>query len=69
MAVSNPSLEERVSKLEGTYEQVDTRLSDLTESVNGLRSDMNSKFNTLIVIVAMVGTAVAGAIVTLALAS
>ncbi len=69
MAVGNPSLEERVSKLEGTYEQVDTRLSDLTESVNGLRSDMNSKFNTLIVIVAMVGTAVAGAIVTLALAS
>lgn len=69
MKTHTSSREERVSKLEGAYEQVDSRLSNLTESINGLRTDMNSKFNTLVVIAAMVGTAMAGAIVTLAIAT
>ncbi len=48
------ALEQRVSKLEGAYEQVDGRLSDLSSAVggvrseiNGLRSDMNRGFNNL----------------------
>ena len=77
------TLQDRVSKLEGAYEQVDRRLGDLTESVNGLRADVravdskfealdakiDSKINTLIIVMATVGIAVAGAIVTLALSS
>jgi ABC-type phosphate transport system auxiliary subunit len=34
--------EERISRLEGIYEQVDGRLSDLTLSVNSLRIEMDS---------------------------
>ena len=36
--------EQRISKLEGAYEQVDKRLDDLNQSVNGLRNEMNSRF-------------------------
>ena len=61
------TMEERVSKLEGAYEQVDQRLRDLTEAVGALRHEMNTKFNTLIVIMSTVGVAIAGAILTLAL--
>ncbi len=67
---------ERISRLEGSYEQVDKRLGDLTASVNrvsgdlnSLRADMNAKFNTLIVVFATGWVAVAGAIVVLALRS
>ena len=66
--------EERISRLEGSSEQVDKRLGDLTASIdrldsaiNALRADMNSKFNTLIIVIGTGGVAVAGAIVTLAL--
>ena len=65
--------EERISRLEGSYEQVDKRLGDLTASfdrlsndLNALRADMNAKFNTLIIVMATGGVAVAGAIITLA---
>ena len=58
-----------MSRLEGSFDQVDKGLNDLTESVNALRADMNSKFNTLILVTATGGVAVAGAIVTLALRS
>jgi tetrahydromethanopterin S-methyltransferase subunit G len=53
------TIEERVSRLEGVYEQVDSRLDDLNQSMNGLRAEMTSKFaevnsriNTLYVILA-----------------
>ena len=36
------ALQKRVSKLEGAYEQVDGRLSDLSSAMDSLRSDMNS---------------------------
>ncbi|MCY3504766.1 MAG: hypothetical protein OXH41_01200 [Chloroflexi bacterium] len=64
--------EERISRLEGAYEQVDKRLGDLALAVNSLREEMadgqaslrqdvtgqlgdlrsevNSRFNTLLVI-------------------
>lgn len=46
------TMEERVSRLEGAYEQVDSRLGDLSETVtrldakfDALRSDMDAKFD------------------------
>ncbi len=47
-------MEERVSRLEGAYEQVDSRLGDLTEAVtrldakfDALRTDVDNKFDAL----------------------
>ena len=34
--------EQRISRLEGAYEQVDKRLDDLNQSIGGLRSEMDS---------------------------
>ena len=34
-------MEDRVSRLEGVYEQVDRRLGDLNQSVQSLRQDIN----------------------------
>jgi hypothetical protein len=52
------ALEERVSRLEGAYEQVDRRLDDVTQSVQSLRNDMNvaraetnSRFNTVYIMI------------------
>ena len=46
------TMEERASRLEGAYEQVDRRLGDLTEAItrldvkiDALRSDMDAKFD------------------------
>ena len=35
------ALEERVSRLEGAYEQVDARLAGLDSSIESLRAEMN----------------------------
>ena len=50
--------EERISRLEGAYEQVDrrldsidSRLSDLNQSISELRAETNSRFNTLLTVV------------------
>ncbi len=37
--------QERLSRLEGAYEQVDKRLADLKDSVNSLRDEMNSRLD------------------------
>ena len=66
--------EQRVSRLEGAYEQVDRRLDSMEQSVNGLRSDtnigmsslcaeMNSRFNTLYVIMGAYWVTLLGAII------
>ena len=34
------ALEERISRLEGAYEQVDRRLDDLSRAIEGLRTDL-----------------------------
>ena len=39
--------EERISRSEGAYEQVDSRPSDLTQSFESLRAEMNKRFNNL----------------------
>ncbi len=48
---------ERISRLEGAYEQVDRRLDDMNRSLDSLRNDvvalrseMNSRINTLYVL-------------------
>lgn len=56
-------LEQRVSRLEGAYEQVTERLGDLSQAIAGLRADMhaeigslrtetNARFNTLLLMIA-----------------
>lgn len=47
MTTQVPAIEERVSRLEGAYEQVNERLGDLTQAIASLRSEMNSRFNTV----------------------
>ena len=39
--------EERLSKLEGVYEQVNERLRDLTQGQDSLRAETNERFNDL----------------------
>ena len=34
-------IEQRISRLEGAYEQVDRRLDEMHQSINGLRAEMN----------------------------
>ncbi len=74
------TMPERVSRLEGAYEQVDQRLGELTQSVNSLREDMNSrfsvidskfeaKFNTLIAVVVGSGVAIVGTLIAIAFTS
>ncbi len=41
------AMEERVSKLEGAYEQVDRRLGRIGDEIRDLRSDMNSRIEGL----------------------
>ncbi len=38
---------ERVSRLEGAYEQTGQRMDDMNRSINGLRDDMNRSINGL----------------------
>ncbi len=40
MTTQTPSTEERLSRLEGAYEQVNERLGDLRSEVNTLRNTM-----------------------------
>ena len=62
------ALEQRVSRLEGAYEQSDRRMEDVSRSIeflradtNSLRSEMNSRFNNLYVLMGgMWATMVAG---------
>ena len=54
---ARPTAEERLSRLEGAYEQVNERLNDMTQAVtslreetNSFRAEVNSRFNNLYVI-------------------
>ncbi len=40
-------LEQRVSRLEGAYEQVSERLGDLSQAIAGLRADMHAGIGSL----------------------
>ena len=61
------TMEERVSRLEGAYEQLDQRLGDLQASLNRLETKVDGQFRTLMAVMVTGGIAIAGAIVTLAL--
>ncbi len=69
------ALEQRVSRLEGAYEQVDGRLSDLNSSMDSLRADMtslrtemNGRFNNLYLLIGGSWVTLMAAIIGLALA-
>ena len=42
MTTQTPSTEERLSRLEGAYEQVSERLGDISRGQDNLRSEMNT---------------------------
>ena len=70
MTTQTPAIEERVSRLEGAYEQVNERLGDLTQSLATFRSEMNerlseinSRFNTMLVLLGALWATTLGGII------
>ncbi|MCY4449842.1 MAG: hypothetical protein OXE02_13470 [Chloroflexi bacterium] len=63
MTTQMPAIEERASRLEGAYEQVNERLGDLTQAIASLRSEMNSRFNTVYAFLATLVAANLGTLV------
>lgn len=62
--------EQRVSRLEGAYEQVDKRLDDLNRAVESLRAEignlraeMNSRFNNVYVLLGASWLTLTGAMI------
>ena len=56
-------IQQRISRLEGAYEQVDRRLDEMHQSIIGLRAEMNSRFNTLYVLIAASWVTIIGAMI------
>ena len=72
MTTQTPATEERLSRLEGAYEQVNERLGDLRADVNrlaqgqeALRSEMNSRFNAMLLLIGGVWATVVGGFIAL----
>jgi hypothetical protein len=42
---------ERISRLEGAYEQVDRRLDDMSRAIDSLRDEMNRRINNLYLLI------------------
>jgi tetrahydromethanopterin S-methyltransferase subunit G len=57
------AVEQRVSRLEGAYEQVDRRLDGIERTLEALRSETNSRFNTLYIIMAALWVSVVGLLI------
>ena len=57
------ALEERISRLEGAYEQVDRRLDDLNQSINALRTEVNGRLNNIYVLIGASWVTVVGAVI------
>ena len=57
------AVEQRVSRLEGAYEQVDRRLDGIERTLEALRSDTNSRFNTLYIITAALWVSTVGLLI------
>ena len=55
--------QERISRLEGAYEQVDKRLDDMNLSIDRLRAETNSRFNNLYIMTAGSWITLMGAII------
>ena len=56
-------IEQRISRLEGAYEQVGRRLDEMHQSIIALRAEMNSRFNTLYVLIAASWVTLIGAMI------
>ncbi len=54
------AVEQRVSRLEGAYEQVDRRLDGIERTLEALRSETSSRFNTLYIITAALWVSTVG---------
>ena len=68
--------EQRISRLEGAYEQVDARLGSIDNRItsvenriNSLESAMNSRFNTLYILIGGAWVTLMATIITLSLAT
>ncbi len=68
------TMEQRVSRLEGAFEQFDQRLAriearldHLEARIDRLEARLDSMFRTMIIVMSTGGIAIAGAIITLAL--
>ena len=64
------AIEQRVSRLEGAYEQVDRRLDGMERSIEGLRAEtsgfraeINSRFNTLYILIAALWVSIVGLLI------
>ena len=62
---------QRISRLEGAYEQVDRRLNETTHAINGLRAEMNRRFaevnsrcNTLVMLIVAAWVTIMAALIT-----
>ena len=42
--------DERISRLEGAYEQVDQRLNDISQALNSFRNEVNRRINNLYIL-------------------
>ena len=83
MTTQTPATEERLSRLEGAYDQVNERLGDLArgqtalreeihqgdatlrEEIRGLRSEMNSLRNTMLLLIGGVWATMVGGFIAL----
>ena len=57
--------EQRISRLEGAYEQVDAHLADINHRIDSLETSMNARFNTLTILTVGGWVTIMAAIVTL----
>ena len=57
------ALEQRISRLEGAYEQVDKRLDELNRSIESLRVGMNGRFNNIYVLIGASWVTLIGAMI------
>ena len=55
--------EQRVSRLEGAYEQVDRRLDSMEQAISGLHAEINSRFNALYVLIGASWVTLIGAMI------
>ena len=51
MTTQTPATEERLSRLEGAYEQVNERLGELAQGQAALREEMNSLRNIMLLLI------------------
>ena len=65
MTTQTPATEERLSRLEGAYEQVNERLGDLRTDVNRLAQGQDSLRNTMLLLIGGVWATMVGGFIAL----